>query len=203
MISIVLVTCLLLFIKHIITLDELKTTPINTLKGLSSISIIMSLMGIYYRFNISYMIYILFLIYMLSYVLDHPLTVIFDSFLSNDLLESFQSRPIFNTIPNQFKRGDKNNEIYTLNNLYPHELKVPLPTLDGESIVVDSKIDNSIKKGIENHYWIVNTDSIYNKNTNLDDCKMDVVQVVKSKKQSFGFLNVLNERKNMVVSFII
>ena len=43
----------------------------------------------------------------------------------------------------------------------------------------------------------------YNKNTNLDDCKMDVVQVVKSKKQSFGFLNVLNERKNMVVSFII
>ena len=53
MISIVLVTCLLLFVKNIITLDEIKTTPINTLKGLSSISIIMSLMGIYYKFNIS------------------------------------------------------------------------------------------------------------------------------------------------------
>lgn len=203
MISIVLVTCLLLFVKHIITLDEIKTTPINTIKGLSSISVIMSLMGIYYKFNISYMIYILLLIYILSYVLDHPLTVIFDSFLSTDLLESFQSRPIFNTVPNQFKRGDKNNEVYTLNNLYPHEIKVPLPTLKGESVFVDTALDNSIKKGIENHYWVVNTDSIYNNNTNLDDCKTNTVQVVKNKKQSFAFLNILREKKQMVVIFII
>lgn len=198
MLSVIMVSLLLLFMKNIIHLEEIKNTSINTLKGISIISIIMSIMGLYYNFNPSYMLYVLLLIYILSYTLNHPLVLLFDSFSR----ERFGNRPIFNLTPNKYRQTNVNKMVYNINRLYPDEIKVPFPTLRGDSITVDGTMDESIKKGIEDHYWIVNQEDIYNKELNTLDCKKNNSVPILQKKP-FPFLDTFKENKNAVVGFII